>query len=57
MRYFQNQPDQIARWRILTDCMSSVAHPEIDFEAMANAMFARYAEMGLRLVTSADPIG
>jgi nicotinamidase/pyrazinamidase len=56
MRHFQNQPDQIARWRILTDCMSSVAHPEVDFEAMANAMLARYAEMGLRLVTSADPI-
>ncbi len=57
MRYFYNQPDQIAKWRILTDCMSSVAHPEIDFEAMATATFARYAEKGLRLVTSADPIG
>ncbi len=57
MRHFYNQPDQIAKWRILTDCMSSVAHPEIDFEAMANATFARYAEKGLQLVTSADPIG
>jgi nicotinamidase-related amidase len=57
MRHFHDQPEEIARWRILTDCMSSVAHPEIDFEAMADATFARYAELGLRLVTSADPIG
>jgi nicotinamidase/pyrazinamidase len=57
MRYFHNFPDQISKWRILTDCMSSVAHPEIDFEALANATFIEYAKQGLRLVTSEDPIG
>ena len=57
MRYFHDYPDQIAKWRILTDCMSSVAHPEIDFDAMATGAFDRHAERGLRLVTSADPIG
>jgi nicotinamidase-related amidase len=56
MRYFKDQPDQIAKWRILTDCMSSVAHPDIDFEAMATDAFAHHTEHGLRLVTSADPI-
>ena len=29
-------PELIRRWRVLTDCTSSVAHPEVDFEAMAN---------------------
>jgi nicotinamidase-related amidase len=57
MRYYANQPEEIAKWRILTDCMSSVAHPTLDFEAMANATLADYAKRGLRLVTSADPIG
>ncbi|RPJ02830.1 MAG: hypothetical protein EHM39_00985 [Chloroflexi bacterium] len=57
VRHFHNQPEQIARWRVLTDCMSSVAHPQIDFDAAANAILARYAEQGLHLVTSADPIG
>jgi nicotinamidase/pyrazinamidase len=56
MRHFRDQPGQIAKWRILTDCMSSVAHPEIDFKALANETFAQYADMGLCLVTSADPI-
>ncbi len=57
MRHFHNQPEQIARWRVLTDCMSSVAHPRIDFEAAANAILSRYAEQGLHLVKSTDPIG
>lgn len=57
VRYFKDQPKEIAKWRILTDCMSSVAHPEIDFEALANTVFAEYAAHGLRLVQSTDPIG
>jgi nicotinamidase/pyrazinamidase len=56
MRYYQNQPQKIAKWRILTDCMSSVAHPQIDFEAAANAVLAEYAGRGLQLVRSTDPI-
>jgi len=42
---------------VLTDCMSSVAHPEIDFDALAESTLASYAAQGLRLVKSADPIG
>ncbi len=57
MRYYKDQPEQIARWRVLTDCMSSVAHPAIDFEALAQAALNQYAALGLRLVTSADPLG
>lgn len=57
MQYFGDQPEQIAKWRILTDCMSSVAHPVIDFDAMAEESFARFAAQGLHLVTSDAPIG
>ncbi|MCD4685517.1 MAG: nicotinamidase, partial [Anaerolineae bacterium] len=35
MRYYREEPGEIAKWRVLTDGMSSVAHPEIDFEALA----------------------
>lgn len=57
MRFYKDQPQEIVKWRILTDCMSSVAHPQIDFEAAANVVFAEYAREGLRLVRSTDPIG
>lgn len=56
MQHFKDQPEQIAKWRLMTDCMSSVAHPDIDFERMANEAFANFAEAGLTLTTSQDPI-
>jgi nicotinamidase-related amidase len=57
MRYFQRQPDVIGKLRVLMDCTSSVAHPEIDFEALATEAFDRFAGHGLRQVVSGDPIG
>ncbi len=58
LRYFEGDRAEIAKWRILIDCMSSVAHPEIDFEAMADQAFTRYAQQyGLHLVRSTDPLG
>lgn len=57
MRHYRKNPDEIAKWRLLTDCMSSVAHPEIDFEALAKEAFVQYAAQGLTLVTSQDPLG
>ncbi|MBZ0316972.1 MAG: hypothetical protein K8L91_11190 [Anaerolineae bacterium] len=57
MRFYANSPEIVAKLRILVDCTSSVAHPEIDFDAMANEVFARFANIGLRLVKSTDPIG
>ena len=47
---------------LLTDCMSSVAVPDgkggffADFTPQAEAALARYAEAGMRLVKSTDPI-
>lgn len=45
-------PEQLRKIRLLTDCTSSVRHPTIDFEALADAELARYAERGLQLVRS-----
>jgi nicotinamidase-related amidase len=57
MRYFADHPKTIQKFRILMDCTSSVAHPEIDFDSLANAAFAEFAAHGLKLVSSADGIG
>ncbi len=57
MRYFEGQASEIAKWRILTDCMSAVAHPTIDFDALADQSFGEFARQGLTLVSSTDPIG
>lgn len=54
MRYFGYEV--IRRIRILSDCMSSVAHPQIDFEALAQEAFTKHARNGLQLVKSTDPI-
>jgi nicotinamidase/pyrazinamidase len=54
MRYFADQPDIISNLRVLTDATSSVAHPEIDFDAIADEVLAGYAAQGLQLVTTAD---
>lgn len=57
-RYFAGSaPEKIASWRFLEDCTSSVVHPEIDFDALANAQLARFRDEGMRMVRSTDPIG
>lgn len=57
MRYYADDVNGVRKLRVLTDCMSSVAHPEIDFDALANATLERYSQHGLTLVTSQDAIG
>ncbi|MBN1428792.1 MAG: hypothetical protein JXB07_10435 [Anaerolineae bacterium] len=57
-RYFADHaPEKISRWRFLEDCTSSVAHPEIDFDALANAELGRFVEQGMQMARSVDPIG
>lgn len=48
--------DLIPKLRVLTDAMSSVAHPVIDFEQMATQQLDAYAKDGLQLVTTSDPL-
>lgn len=56
MRYFAQQPEIIAKLRVLIDCTSSVVHPVIDFDQFADEQFQTYADAGLRLIRSTDPI-
>ncbi|PJF28894.1 MAG: hypothetical protein CUN52_11145 [Phototrophicales bacterium] len=55
MRYYP--PDVVSKIRILEDAMSSVAHPVIDFEAMAKAQFDTFVSHGLTMTTTTAPIG
>ncbi len=55
-RAFAQEPDLMSRLRLLIDCTSSVAHPQIDFDAIANEALAAYARQGMKLVRSDDPI-
>ncbi len=49
VRHFGASSAQTQRLTLLTDCMSSVAHPQIDFEALAQQAFAEFAASGVRL--------
>ncbi len=55
--YFENEPAVLGKIRILHDCTSSVAHPTIDFDGIAETELARFARKGLKIVTSLDPLG
>ena len=57
MNAAERHPAFPGKLRLLVDCMSSVQHPEIDFEAMANEAFAQFEVRGMRIVTSQDDIG
>jgi len=57
VRYFgEHRPEFIKRWRLLEDATSSVAHPEIDFDAIANEQLARFEKLGMELRTTIDPV-
>lgn len=52
MRY--NPLQTIPKLRLLMDAMSSVQHPQIDFDALADETFANYVQQGLTLTTTRD---
>jgi nicotinamidase/pyrazinamidase len=54
--YFsQNQPEVLERILFLMDCTSSVYHPDVDFDAEANAELQRMAsDHGVHLIESSD---
>ena len=51
-----SRPELVRNVRLLADCMSSVVHPDIDFEAMANEILEEFSKVGLRSVIAAEPI-
>ena len=57
MRHFEGSPETIEKFRLLDDCCSSVVHPDIDFEALAERALKSFEAQGLKRLTSADAIG
>lgn len=53
---FGNIPELMHRLHFLRDCTSSVQHPAIDFDALAEHELATMEHQGVRLVSSSDPI-
>ncbi len=54
--HFANQPELLGRLNILKDCTSSVEHPTIDFDTIAEEELAVMEQKGVNLVLSTDPI-
>ena len=53
---FEDEPEVLEKIYVLTDCMSSVVHPEVDFEAIAVEQFEAFAENGVNFVKSTDSL-
>jgi nicotinamidase/pyrazinamidase len=53
---FGNQPELLKRLHFLRDCTSSVQHPTIDFDALAEAELAVMEQQGVQMVLSTEPI-
>lgn len=56
LKKFRNQPDILEKLYFLMDCTSSVQHPDVDFDALANAELAKMEQLGVKFVDSTDPI-
>ena len=54
MRHFAGRPGGVNKVYLLEDAMSSVVHPEIDFEAMAVRAFHQFTDIGLRIVRTSE---
>jgi nicotinamidase-related amidase len=54
--HYRNQPEQLEKIYVLEDCMSPVAHPTIDFEAISREFFAKWAGLGVNFVRSTDEL-
>ena len=53
---FGEQPELLKRLYFLIDCTSSVQHPVIDFDALAEAELAAMARQGVQMALSTDSI-
>jgi len=52
--FFKNDKATLGKIYILEDCMSSVKHPAIDFEAIAAAAFDTFRNSGINIVKSTE---
>jgi len=56
VEHYANQPDMLRKLYFLKDCTSSVQHPIIDFDALAEEELARMHERGVHIVLSTDAV-
>jgi nicotinamidase/pyrazinamidase len=56
VEHYANQPATLRKLYFLQDCTSSVQHPVIDFDALAEEELARMQEHGVNIVLSADAV-
>ncbi len=54
--HFAQQPAMLRRLYFLTDCTSSVKHPIIDFDALAERELVAMQQQGVQLVQSVEPL-
>lgn len=54
--HLRGQRELLKRLYVLTDCTSSVPHPDIDFDAVATRELALLQEQGVHLVKSTDAV-
>jgi nicotinamidase/pyrazinamidase len=54
VRHFSDQPDVIGKIHLIKDGTSAVQHPDIDFDALAEDIYADYEKQGMQVVTTAD---
>jgi nicotinamidase-related amidase len=50
--YLDHQPELLRRLYFLRDCTSSVQHPVIDFDSLANAELTTMQQQGVQMVLS-----
>lgn len=56
VEHYADQLAMLQKLYFLTDCTSSVRHPTIDFDALAETELAKMQKQGVHLVLSTDPI-
>ncbi len=54
VEHYANQPDMLRKLYFLKDCTSSVQHPTIDFDALAEEELAKMQESGVNVIESMD---
>lgn len=53
---FGNQPEILKRLHFLTDCTSSVKHPAVDFDALAEQELAQMQRQGVQIIQSTNAL-
>jgi nicotinamidase-related amidase len=56
VKHYGEDHRTMGKLHLLEDCMSSVVHPQVDFEATARVALDRYQAMGLKRLRSSDPL-